>query len=102
MGRIHVGRGDTRQVPGAMRQPEEHERELLWRSMIPAKAGVADDVAYNELARMFVMSGGYIKNAVLRAAFMCAELSCPINNEQLWHAARREYEGMGMLAHVEC
>jgi hypothetical protein len=80
--------------------PEEHERELLWRSMIPSKADVAEGIDFGELARSFVMSGGYIKNAVLRAAFMCAELSQPISNDQLLGAARREYEGMGMLAQV--
>jgi len=46
------------------------------------------------------MSGGYIKNAALRAAFLSAEEGGMITNEQLLRAARSEYEAMGKIAYA--
>jgi hypothetical protein len=43
------------------------------------------------------MSGGYIKNAVLRAAFLAAEREVSIASEHLERAARLELEGMGRI-----
>jgi hypothetical protein len=80
--------------------PEERERELLWRSMMPAKAACDDDVDYGGLARSFEMSGGYIKNAALRAAFLGADADGAITNVQLWRAARAEYEAIGKISYV--
>lgn len=44
------------------------------------------------------MTGGYIKNAVVRAAYLAADEDSPIKHEHLWKAARWEYEGMGKIA----
>ncbi len=79
--------------------PDERERELLWRAMIPDKASRANDLNFDELATQFVMSGGYIKNAVLRAAFLCADEGTPITNANLLRGARAEYDGMGKISH---
>jgi hypothetical protein len=67
--------------------------------MLPDKAERSSDIAFGELATKFVMSGGYIKNAVLRAAFLCAEDGTPISNDHMWRAARAEYEAMGKVSH---
>lgn len=56
------------------------------------------DLDFERLANELVMSGGYIKNAVLRAAFLAAEESAPITNEHLWRAARSEYESLGKIS----
>jgi hypothetical protein len=77
--------------------PDEGQREQLWRAMLPARAAVAPDVAFDHLARAFEMSGGNIKNAVIRAAFRAAEEGSPISNGHLWQAARAEYEAMGKV-----
>jgi len=79
--------------------PDERERELLWRAMIPEKAACASDLSFDKLATEFVMSGGYIKNAVLRAAFLCADEGTPITSANLLRGARAEYEGMGKISH---
>jgi hypothetical protein len=50
------------------------------------------------LARKYVMSGGYIRNAVLRAAFLAADEDQPITAEHFTLAAQLEYEAMGKLA----
>jgi len=45
-----------------------------------------------------VMSGGYIRNAALRAAFLAADEDSEITAAHLERAARVEYEGLGKLA----
>ena len=44
------------------------------------------------------MSGGYIKNAVLRAAFLAAAEGSAITMRHFEYAAHVEYEGMGKIA----
>ncbi len=78
--------------------PDEHERAQLWRSTLPTKAALASDVDFDRLGSEFAMSGGYIRNAVLRAAFVAADCDEPIGMQHLWSAARSEYEAMGKLA----
>src|SRR5690606_704194 len=78
--------------------PDVDEREALWRAMLPAAAPVAQDLDTMALARRFVMSGGYIRNAALRAAFLAADEGSAITATHLEWAARLEYEGMGKIA----
>jgi AAA+ superfamily predicted ATPase len=77
--------------------PDEDERERLWRAMLPAAAPVAPNLDFTGLARRFEMSGGYIRNATLRAAFLAADEGTSISDAHLEHAARLEYEGMGKI-----
>ncbi|MBA3541924.1 MAG: ATP-binding protein [Deltaproteobacteria bacterium] len=79
------------------RVPEIDERAQLWRAMLPAAAPVASDVPFAELAKRYAMSGGYIRNAALRAAFLAADEDSPITLAHLEQAARAEYEGMGKI-----
>jgi hypothetical protein len=78
--------------------PDVDERAQLWRRLLPASAPVAGEIDYHALARRFQMSGGYIRNAVLRAGFLAADVDSPITAAFLERAARTEYEGMGRLA----
>jgi len=53
--------------------PGPRERELIWKVQIhPQKTPLADDVDFHKLAQEFAVSGGDIKNAVLKAAQMAA------------------------------
>ena len=79
--------------------PDEAQRAALWRAMIPAKAEVAPELEVDQLAREFVMSGGYIKNAVVRAAYLAADQGAPIEPAHLRRAARAEYEGIGKISY---
>jgi hypothetical protein len=45
--------------------PGEREREGIWRALIPPQAPTTG-VAFNDLARRFVLTGGEIKSAVFR------------------------------------
>ena len=46
------------------------------------------------------MSGGHIKNAVVRAAYLSADAGTTITAMTLWHGARVEYEAMGKVTGV--
>ncbi|MEO7732836.1 MAG: ATP-binding protein [Kofleriaceae bacterium] len=79
-------------------RPEPAEREALWRSMIPARAPLASDVDLGAIAMRFDMAGGYIKNAVVRAAFLAAERGAlAIDHDTLLHAAALEWSELGNL-----
>jgi hypothetical protein len=80
-------------------QPGVEEREHLWAAMIPDRAEKARGIDYGALAREFEMSGAYIKESVLRAAFMSAERGTRIDHETLHLAARRVYREMGHMVH---
>ncbi len=78
--------------------PDTDERARLWQAMLPSSAPVAPGLPFDDLARKYVMSGGYIRNAVLRAAFLAADEDLPITAFHLTQAAQLEYEAMGKLA----
>jgi len=75
--------------------PEVEERERLWKSFMPTRAPVLHDVNYRQLALEFKLSGGYIKNAAVRAAFLAASHDAPISMELLRVASALELEDMG-------
>lgn len=77
--------------------PDAEQRASLWRSMLPDTAEVSDDIDFDYLGKRFKMSGGNIKNAVLRAAFYAVELGRSIDNELLDRAAMAEAREMGRL-----
>jgi hypothetical protein len=78
--------------------PDEEQRALMWKTLLPMKAAQAANINVGKLASGFVMSGGYIKNAVVRAAFLAAGEGAPICASHLERAARLEYEALGKLA----
>jgi adenylylsulfate kinase-like enzyme len=78
-------------------EPGPAERETLWRTMIPALAPLGDDVDFGWLGEGWEMSGGHIQSAVLRAAFLAAELDSPLTMAILERAANDEYQAMGRV-----
>jgi hypothetical protein len=65
--------------------------------MMPARAPVDEDLELDLLAKKFVMGGGNIRNAVVRAAFLAADANEHIGSYHLRQAAQLEYEAMGRL-----
>ncbi|MEZ4269021.1 MAG: AAA family ATPase [Myxococcota bacterium] len=78
-------------------EPDADMREALWRSMLPEGAKVADDVDWGELAELFEVPGGSIKNAVLRAAFLAAADASPLDMDHFVRAATAECAALGKL-----
>ncbi len=77
-------------------EPEVGERERLWRQLLPPLTGLTD-VDFNGLAERYDMTGGYIKNAVVRAAVIAARAGRAMVGEDLWVGAHHEYVEMGKV-----
>jgi AAA+ superfamily predicted ATPase len=78
-------------------EPEVDEREKLWRQLLPPQAGLHDGVDFHSLAERFDMTGGYIKNAVVRAAVIAARAGRGLIADDLWVGAHHEYVEMGKV-----
>ena len=78
--------------------PDEETREQLWRAHLPPELPTSGTFDFAELARRFRMSGGYIRNATLRAAFLAAEEHTPLTQDHLERAIRAEFREIGKLA----
>ncbi|MBH24564.1 MAG: hypothetical protein CMH57_08950 [Myxococcales bacterium] len=77
--------------------PGQEEREQLWQRMIPASAPRSDSIRFDALAKVYELTGGEIRNAVLRAAFYAAEEGAPLGTKHLDRAAQVEYREAGRL-----
>lgn len=80
--------------------PDETTRANLWRKMMPSEAEQAEEIAFDLLGEDYELSGGHIKNAVVRAAFSAAERGEGIRMRDLRRAARLEAEKLGRLVRV--
>lgn len=80
--------------------PEPDTRSEIWSSLMPAAAPISDDLDFDTLGRSFELSGGSIKNAVLRAAYRAAASGRVISMELLDDAAKRECQAAGKLYRV--
>jgi hypothetical protein len=78
--------------------PDEEMREQLWRSLIPPEVPVQGKLDFAGLSQRFRLSGGYIRNAALRAAFLAAEEGSSLTHEHLERAIRMEFREIGKLA----
>jgi hypothetical protein len=65
--------------------------------MIPEEAPLADGVDFSWLGRDYDLSGGEIKNAVVRAAIQAAATDSPITMDILCDAAELTCEETGRL-----
>jgi len=78
--------------------PDDEARERLWRVHLPDQLPLAGVLDLADLARRYKMSGGYIRNAALRAAFLAAEEQVPLSQDHLERAVRAEFREGGKLA----
>jgi len=80
--------------------PDEDTRVRLWSAHIPPEVPVQNDFDFAELARRFPMSGGYIRNSTLRAAFLAAQEDRPLSQSHLLRAIALEYRELGKLSNT--
>ena len=78
-------------------RPQAHERALLWGKMVPPEAPQDPHIRFDALGEVYDLSGGEIRNAVLRAAFYAAEEGRPLGLDHLDRAAQVEYREGGRL-----
>ncbi len=78
--------------------PDEAARALLWRKLLPAAVPLDDDVDFDVLAEHFELSGGHIKEILLRAASLA--LVSPqrrLTQNLLIRSCKVEYKKLGKL-----
>ncbi len=78
--------------------PDEETRLRLWAGHVTPETPTLGDFDFPELARRFPLSGGYIRNCALRAAFLAAHEGRPMRQEHLLRAVQLEYREMGKLS----
>lgn len=81
----------------AFPMPGPQERTRLWYSLLPERAPRAADIDWAKLGERFELSGGHIRNAVLRAAFDAAEVGGALDMAGLWRGAVETTRELGRL-----
>ncbi len=76
-------------------EPDDDARDRLWRAHLPSGAPYSPDVDVPQLAGLYPVSGGLIRNAALAAAFAAAADGGVIDQRALVEAVRREYVKAG-------
>ncbi len=77
--------------------PEAEFRARIWRTLIPKACPVDPALEWDELGKHFELSGGHIKNAVLRAAYQAAADGSIMRFKHLEYAARQECKNAGKV-----
>ena len=75
-------------------KPSAAERQRLWDRSLPAAEHRAD-LDLDLLAERFELTGGIIRNAALRAAYLAADAGTPITMDVTLEAVRREMVKLG-------
>jgi hypothetical protein len=78
--------------------PDEETRAELWRAHLPPELPIAGALALDALARKYQLSGGYIRNACLRAAFLAAQEESALHQHHLERAVALEFAELGKLS----
>jgi ATP-dependent 26S proteasome regulatory subunit len=78
--------------------PDEEMRVRLWAAHVTPQIPTEGQFDFADLARRFPMSGGYIRNAAIRAAFLAAHEGQSLSQEYLMRAIQLEYREMGKLS----
>ncbi len=77
--------------------PDGQTRGKLFKSLIPKNAPIRPDIPFDLLGEQFEISGGHIKQAVLKAAFYAKRDNTDIGLAQLTEATIAECRELGML-----
>ncbi len=78
-------------------KPDADARTALWEKMFPPAAQLAADVNFAELGKKFEVSGGNIRNAAIRSAFLATAEGHAIDMDTIQRATLREAREMGLL-----
>jgi len=78
--------------------PDEDTRAELWRAHLPRELPRTGELTFDALARKYQLSGGYIRNACLRAAFLAAQEETSLHQHHLERAVALEFAELGKLS----
>ena len=79
-------------------EPDAEQREKIWKVLCPPETPLAPDVDFAALARKFELTGGMIKNSLLRAAYWAADGADVITQQDFLNACMDEYKAAGKVA----
>ncbi len=77
--------------------PEAEYRAKIWEHLFPKECPLAPDIDWSILGKSFEISGGHIKNCVLRAAYRAACNGSSVTMETIRFAAEQECRQAGKL-----
>jgi SpoVK/Ycf46/Vps4 family AAA+-type ATPase len=77
--------------------PEATQRAAIWEKLIPQECPRADDIDFYQLGEQFELSGGQIKNAILRAAYRAISHGDRLDSGHLNQSAADEMTSSGRL-----
>jgi winged helix domain-containing protein/ATPase family protein associated with various cellular activities (AAA) len=77
--------------------PTVAQRRDIWAALLPASPPRGADVDFQFLAERLPITGGNIRNVVMRAAFLAAADGGVIRMQHLMRSAKREYDKIGRL-----
>ena len=78
-------------------KPDPDARHRIWRRLLPPQMPVRADVDLRAIATRFDLSGGEIKNAVLRASFRAWAERGAVSADHLIEACEHEYRNTGRV-----
>jgi SpoVK/Ycf46/Vps4 family AAA+-type ATPase len=78
-------------------EPTPEQRARIWQGLLPAEAPREEDLDFDQLGASFELSGGQIKNALLRAAYRSSAGGRGLGMTELLDAARDEAKAAGKL-----
>lgn len=77
------------------RPPSAPDRERLWSCHVPETAPLGNNVNFSELANLFPLVGGEIRNAAVGAAYLAAQQQQLIDQQHFIKAIRMENDKSG-------
>ena len=77
--------------------PDAKYRAMIWKALIPKECPLQDDIDFDRLGESFELSGGHIKNAIVRAAYRAAREGKAVGMAHLISAAEAECRAAGRL-----
>ena len=79
-------------------EPSAEERSRIWATLCPQRVPLATDVSFDELGAVYELTGGLIKNALLRAAYRAADKESAVTQEILRQSCEDEYAAAGKIS----
>jgi hypothetical protein len=75
--------------------PDDVQRQRIWERIWPKETPVSPALDFQRVARSFRLAGGNVKNVALAAAFAAAQRGSVVEQSDIVHAVRREYQKLG-------
>jgi AAA+ superfamily predicted ATPase len=78
--------------------PDDETRVALWRAHLPAELPTSGDLELERIAREYPMTGGFVRNCAVRAAFLAAAGCVALTRDHIERAIHLEYTQAGRIS----